>query len=232
MSGYKWVVNTLCMVSFMLALGCGVRLWEARRVRDLNRGIETFISVYVGGPHGNPHADSISRRLDQGGDIHTRCPFNYTVLMYATFQCLPELAIRAIAAGADVNFKNDAGATAMAYACTQCGDPRIVEILLNAGAREHLEEALYNCSSSGYIEAGRLLLEAGADPNHDLGKGYTPLLTAAEHDQVEMLELLLEHGARPASESELRELRRLRRRIPSARVASLVQRAIEGSSSK
>jgi ankyrin repeat protein len=44
----------------------------------------------------------------------------------------------------------------------------------------------------------RLLLEHGADPNVRHGGGFTPLHSAAENDDRESVEALLEAGADPA----------------------------------
>jgi hypothetical protein len=46
----------------------------------------------------------------------------------------------------------------------------------------------------GMLEAGRLMLDAGADPSRVDGDGNTPLMLAAQNGQLEMLRLLLGRG--------------------------------------
>ncbi len=81
---------------------------------------------------------------------------------------LRSLVVLLLAAGADVNAKNDYGWTA----------------LMMAVFHDHVENA-------------KLLLEAGADVNAKNNRGLTALMMAAQyfHDHVENAELLLEAGA-------------------------------------
>ncbi len=55
---------------------------------------------------------------------------------------------------------------------------------------------LYFASQSGHVDAVRLLLERGADPNALANIG-TPLMIAARRKKTEIAKLLLEHGADP-----------------------------------
>lgn len=52
--------------------------------------------------------------------------------------------------------------------------------------------ALYFCVINNNVEATRLLLEAGADPNLDM---FRPLMVAARFGCIETVTLLVEHGA-------------------------------------
>ena len=53
----------------------------------------------------------------------------------------------------------------------------------------------------GHLEAVRLLLERGADPNQANDKGQTPLAGAVFKGGVEIIQALLAHGADPAAGS-------------------------------
>jgi hypothetical protein len=56
---------------------------------------------------------------------------------------------------------------------------------------------LYIASACGDEETIRLLLKKGANPNHTLDNGLTPLFIAAQHDLVDTVKLLLKEGANP-----------------------------------
>jgi ankyrin repeat protein len=55
--------------------------------------------------------------------------------------------------------------------------------------------ALIAAAVNGRLEAARLLLEGGTDPNRVNSNGFTPLMVAAENGHVEVLRLLLARGA-------------------------------------
>jgi ankyrin repeat protein len=67
--------------------------------------------------------------------------------------------------------------------------------------RESGQTPLTAAAQYGRVEAVRLLLESGADPNlRDFGSDHpqdTPLSTAARHGQLEACRVLLEAGADP-----------------------------------
>jgi ankyrin repeat protein len=47
-------------------------------------------------------------------------------------------------------------------------------------------------------ESVKLLLDAGADPNAQQESGFTPLMAAEQHDDREIIDLLLQAGAAPS----------------------------------
>ncbi len=106
-----------------------------------------------------------------------------------------------LAAGADANATNAAGATALHYAT---GSPRMVRALLAAGARANTVSAMgvtplaTAATRDGASEAVGLLLEAGADANAALPAregSLRPLTLAVFGGDARSVELLLQHEA-------------------------------------
>ena len=84
-------------------------------------------------------------------------------------------------AGAPVNARDDAGATALIHASLY-GDARLVRLLLDSGAEVNATNkagASALMRASGDFEKVRLLLGGGADPNARSAFGNTPLIVAA-----------------------------------------------------
>jgi ankyrin repeat protein len=105
----------------------------------------------------------------------------------------------------EVNEKGQQGVTPLMMACRQ-GQVDLVQALLEHGARVDATDdegatALFYCTDddTGTVVAKTVLL-AGANPNHSHQKwqkgGVTPLMMACRQGQVDLVQALLEHGAR------------------------------------
>lgn len=85
------------------------------------------------------------------------------------------------------------------------GDPRMLKLLLQAGARVDVRSAqpggrvgataLHVATAVGHVDVVRLLLEAGAPPDVRDEAGYTPLQLAAERGDLPIVKCLLLAGA-------------------------------------
>jgi ankyrin repeat protein len=100
---------------------------------------------------------------------------------------------------ADVNAREEDGATALAWAAVR-SNVEIAALLLQAGANPNLTNEqgigpLYLAMTNGSPAIVKLLLAKGADPNIAREDGETALMTATRLGQVDVLKLLLDRGA-------------------------------------
>src|SRR6188508_2017340 len=87
------------------------------------------------------------------------------------------------------------------------GKPEIARMLLDAGAsvdtyttNDFANQPLHAAAAGRHLEVCRVLLAAVADVNATQHGGYTPLHEAAQHGDVEMVELFLSAGGDPTLE--------------------------------
>jgi cytochrome c551/c552 len=123
-----------------------------------------------------------------------------TLLMTAALYGDAALVQTLLAAGADPNAANSAGATALMWAAP---DREKLRLLLDAGAdvnarSEDRRSALVVASGIvGAAPAVKLLLDYGADPSAWYPTDPTALREAARADDVEIFRLLIDYGAEP-----------------------------------
>lgn len=104
-----------------------------------------------------------------------------------------------LAQKADVNAREDDGATALSWAALRCNRD-IAALLLSAGADPNLKNEegvgpLYLSITNGSPATVKLLLENRADPNLARSDGETPLMAASRLGQIDVMRMLLDHGA-------------------------------------
>ena len=100
---------------------------------------------------------------------------------------------------ADINAKDDEGATALTVAA-EAGHFDIAKKLLADGADVNSQDndgwtALMSAAAAGHREIVQLLLEAGSEVNAKTNFGLTALMSAAGSGRTEVVELLIEKGA-------------------------------------
>ncbi len=117
-----------------------------------------------------------------------------TALIWAAYNGDAELAERLIAAGADLDVKNEFGTSALSEAAIG-GYTDVIAALLARGAEPNLanpegETPLMAVARTGNVEAAKLLLDAGADVNAiELWGQQSALMWAAAQRQPAMMKL-------------------------------------------
>jgi len=110
-----------------------------------------------------------------------------------------EEALRAVAAGADVNERSADGTTALQWAAYN-GDLELVKLLIARGADAAVQNdygmtAIAAAAVEGDYEIVKALVDAGANVESANAEGQTALMVVARTGHVKTAELLLEHGA-------------------------------------
>ena len=156
------------------------------------------------------HGDLALRLIEAGADVNTRRSDKTTVnpeqgqtaLSWAMTQPQMQIVDALIAAGADVDCPNTYGSTPLHTAITY-DNTAYVDKLLAAGVdfshpryeqRRPLSHAIKNGGDMAMI---RHLLALGDDVNARFQIGYTPLILAVEEGYLDVVKLLLAHGADP-----------------------------------
>jgi uncharacterized protein len=143
-------------------------------------------------------------QLRRGMDVNAgRDGINMTALMMAVRGCQPEMIRLLLDRGADLGPENSLGYTAMTYAVISSRswgdywhvprpDPRPLELLLAAGGRYGLREAVL----LNDVDLARTRLDEGADVDTGEGTYNGPLLKiAAELGHLDVVDLLLDRRA-------------------------------------
>ena len=183
-----------------------VRRWERRvikepRPKDMNQG--GFTPLLYAAREG---CIECAKHLIEGGadpDLHD--PHRMTPLLLALFNLHFDFAAYMIEAGADVNKWDLYGRTPLYMAA----DVSTLPVMGNGAM-----VVIPSLDEHTALDIGRMLLEAGADPNIQLkrrppyrnvpqdrggdsilSQGATPLLRAARAGDAPFVKLLLEHGA-------------------------------------
>lgn len=145
--------------------------------------------------------DTIRKLLDQhGADSEGRdTHMNWTPLLYATRENLPNTAQMLVDAGASVETPAPEGWRPLSVAAS-FNALAMITFLLDHGAEidaisDNGSSALKAAARGGHVEVSQILLERGADASKAAHGGWTPLHSAAKSGNIELAELLVKYGA-------------------------------------
>lgn len=154
-----------------------------------------FIDAARGGD-----VERVRSLLAEGAEIDTREDGGQTALIAAAGHGHGSVVRLLLEDGADVSLRTEDGVSALT-AAKAAGAAAIVDMLRDAGARESLEEQLDESIRAGDLEAVERLITDGVDVDAlDTGDYQTPLMTAVELRQLDILLRLVEAGADPTRE--------------------------------
>jgi len=139
-----------------------------------------------------------SLRRAQGG-ISSRDSRGYTALHYASLNGHKDVVQLLLSYEASCNSVDEAGSSPL-HLAAWAGNGEVVRILLETGpsipnvnlTNGDKETALHCASQYGHLDAVKLLLDAGADPNIKNIREETALDHAAQYGRIETVRLLLE----------------------------------------
>jgi ankyrin repeat protein len=151
----------------------------------------------------------VEAALAQGYDVNETSPDGATALHWAVNRDDPGLAEALIAAGANPDAANRAGATPLRLAAIN-GSAPLIELLLNAGVdvngplTEHGDTALMMAARTGAPQAVTLLLERGADVDaRERWGGTNALMWAVAEHHPRVVRILLDAGASVSGPSKV-----------------------------
>lgn len=147
-------------------------------------------------------ADLVETLVAKGAAVNHHNAFGYSPLHAAVSGGHLAVAQYLVDHGADVNDGGSEGRSPL-YLAAERGDFDTVRFLVERGADVNARSErgwtpLYAAAGNNSLEIARYLIEHGAEVNLTSAAGtHSPLLTAAYHNHVEMVELLLAAGADP-----------------------------------
>lgn len=150
----------------------------------------------------------VAHLLDNGVDLHLPGRDKSTVLHNAVVSGDRELVKLLLERGANIEARNSYSFRPLHWAA-ESGDLEMIKLLLERGARldvktsvssiiQEMHTPLYTAIDKDHDDVAKYLIERGADPNTicDTSHG-TPFIVACSRNKVELVRLMLAHGASP-----------------------------------
>ena len=152
--------------------------------------------------------EAVKELIASGADINQQNEmYGHTPLIIACNYDYVELAIFLMSEGADVNIQGKDGSTALIAAGSNSQE--LVELLLSKGADVHAKmtngTGVFTQCINGIlmdrisIQLAKTLVAKGIDVDESAtsgpAEGYTPLMTAARNNKLELVSFLIENGA-------------------------------------
>jgi ankyrin repeat protein len=203
-----WVVKPEAAAA-LLAAGADVKQRDetGRTVLNLSKGCY------------NPTADTVKLLIEAGADVNAKDPSGsaplHQAITYGVQEGETELAKVLVAAGADVDAKDGQGNTPLSLAREELNEARndhfsnpewtaakvasaetLIRLLEDAGAKDDGRTPLQQAVAAGNLDDVKRLIASGADVDATGPRQITAAHVASEEGRAEILELLLEAGAR------------------------------------
>ena len=146
------------------------------------------------------HPEVAKALLEGGADANQRDGDGRRLLMNAVIGGDPATVRLLLEGGADPSIRDNEGLSPLVIA-EELGASEVVDLLRGSGAQKSLEEQPDVAIRDGDIARVTSLLEQGVDVDRlDTSDYQTPLMTALEHDSLEIVNLLLARDADPTVE--------------------------------
>jgi len=174
--------------------GAGER--SSRPPADIGTFCEIIELLLRGGANPNPIPKFTYPTSELSGD-----PLRIPVLLQVTeLGALP--AIKALLKhGADISARGGRGKSLL-HMAVRSAQLAVAEVVLDTGISVEMQDykgftAVHECILRGTDEILKCLLQRKASVDHSSKKGIFPLLLAVRQRKVQMVQMLLEHGANP-----------------------------------
>lgn len=198
--------NDVKAVKLFLKAGMSPDTKDTKRILSSLPGTTAFSYVMS---YGQPQM--FMAMLEGGADPNGADKDGMTALMHAASIGNPEIVATLVRKGAKVNTSCGAGWSPLLFAVVGGStDPAqaLTGMLLDAvtglqaelyggGNRPRIKKPEVREESPDVIKTVKILLLAGADPNHQMAHGETPLMFAALEGRPTITSMLLEAGADP-----------------------------------
>ena len=146
------------------------------------------------------HPEVAKALLEGGADANERDGDGNRLLMNAVIGGDAATVRLLLDGGADPSIRNNEGLSPLTIA-EEVGASEVVDLLRAAGAQKSIEEQLDVAIRGGDVAKATSLLERDIDVDRlDTSDYQTPLMTALEHDNLEIVKLLLARDADPTVE--------------------------------